>query len=181
MTGLDLKNDALIEVAALVTDSELNILGDGVDVVIKPDDAALDKMNDFVRDMHTRSGLLDELPRGKTMAEAEDQVLEYIEKWVPDPRKAPLGGNSVGTDRMFLVRDMPNRRRSPALPGHRRQHHQGTLASLVSRERTSRHRRSIGGHRALGRHQGLHRRTAVLPRRPCSSRRPDPTRRRARR
>ncbi|MFW0774997.1 oligoribonuclease [Paenarthrobacter nitroguajacolicus] len=108
MTGLDLKNDALIEVAALVTDSELNILGDGVDVVIKPDDAALEQMNDFVRDMHTRSKLLDELPHGKTMAEAEAQVLEYIEKWVPDPRKAPLGGNSVGTDRMFLARDMPN-------------------------------------------------------------------------
>ena len=108
MTGLDLVNDALIEVAALVTDSELNILGDGVDVVIKPEDAALEQMNDFVRDMHTRSKLLDELPHGKTMAEAEAIVLEYIEKWVPDPKKAPLGGNSVGTDRMFLARDMPN-------------------------------------------------------------------------
>lgn len=107
MTGLDIKNDALIEVAALVTDSELNILGDGVDVVIKPDDAALAQMNDFVRDMHTRSGLLKELPHGKTMEEAEAAVMEYIEKWVPDPRKAPLGGNSVGTDRVFLSRDMP--------------------------------------------------------------------------
>ncbi|GAB3566540.1 oligoribonuclease [Arthrobacter alkaliphilus] len=108
MTGLDLVNDALIEVAALVTDSELNILGEGVDVVIKPEDAALEQMNDFVRDMHTRSKLLDELPHGKTMAEAEAMVMEYIEKWVPDPKKAPLGGNSVGTDRMFLARDMPN-------------------------------------------------------------------------
>lgn len=107
MTGLDPKNDALIEVAALVTDSELNILGDGVDVVIRPDDAALAQMNDFVRDMHTRSGLLDELPHGKTMAEAEAALMEYIAKWVPDPRKAPLGGNSVGTDRVFLARDMP--------------------------------------------------------------------------
>lgn len=107
MTGLDIKNDALIEVAALVTDSELNVLGEGVDVVIKPDEAALAQMNDFVRDMHTRSGLLKELPYGKTMAEAEAAVLEYIEKWVPDPRKAPLGGNSVGTDRVFLSRDMP--------------------------------------------------------------------------
>ena len=71
MTGLDIKNDALIEVAALVTDSELNILGDGVDVVIKPEDAALAQMNDFVRDMHTRSGLLKELPHGKSMAEAD--------------------------------------------------------------------------------------------------------------
>jgi oligoribonuclease len=107
MTGLDIKNDALIEVAALVTDSELNILGDGVDVVIRPDDAALAQMNDFVRDMHTRSGLLEELPHGKTMAEAEAVIMEYIAKWVPDPRKAPLGGNSVGTDRVFLARDMP--------------------------------------------------------------------------
>ena len=107
MTGLDIKNDALIEVAALVTDSELNILGDGVDVVIKPDDAAVAQMNDFVRDMHTKSGLLKELPAGKTMAEAEAAVMEYIAEWVPDPRKAPLGGNSVGTDRVFLSRDMP--------------------------------------------------------------------------
>ncbi|BAS17703.1 oligoribonuclease [Arthrobacter sp. Hiyo8] len=105
MTGLDLVNDALIEVAALVTDSELNILGDGVDVVIKPEDAALEQMNDFVRDMHTRSKLLDELPHGKTMAEAEAIVLEYIEKWVPDPKKArwvatqsePTGCSSHGT------------------------------------------------------------------------------------
>jgi oligoribonuclease len=108
MTGLDSVNDALIEVAALVTDSELNILGDGVDVVIKPDDAALAQMNDFVRDMHTRSGLLNERPAGKTMAEAEALVLDYIRKWVPDPRKAPLAGNSVGTDRVFLARDMPS-------------------------------------------------------------------------
>jgi oligoribonuclease len=107
MTGLDPINDALIEVAALVTDSELNILGEGVDVVIKPSDSALAQMNDFVRDMHTRSGLLDELPQGKTMAEAESAVLDYIRKWVPDVRKAPLGGKSVGTDRVFLARDMP--------------------------------------------------------------------------
>jgi oligoribonuclease len=76
-------------------------------VVIKPDDAAVAQMNDFVRDMHTKSGLLKELPYGKTMAEAEAAVMEYISKWVPDPRKAPLGGNSVGTDRVFLSRDMP--------------------------------------------------------------------------
>lgn len=107
MTGLDTENDALIEVAALVTDSELNILGDGVDVVIKPDDAALAQMSDFVRDMHTTSGLLKELPNGKTMAEAQEAVLAYITQWVPNPGKAPLGGNSVGTDRVFLVRDMP--------------------------------------------------------------------------
>jgi len=107
MTGLDINADALIEVAVLVTDSELNILGDGVDVVIKPDDAALEQMGDFVRQMHTTSKLLDELPGGMTLAEAEAEVIEYITKWVPEPKKAQLAGNSVGTDRMFLARDMP--------------------------------------------------------------------------
>lgn len=107
MTGLDISADALIEVAVLVTDSELNILGDGVDVVIKPDDAALEQMGDFVRQMHTTSKLLDELPGGMTLAEAEAEVIEYITQWVPEPKKAQLAGNSVGTDRMFLARDMP--------------------------------------------------------------------------
>lgn len=107
MTGLDILSDALIEVAVLVTDSELNILGDGVDVVIKPDDAALAQMGDFVRNMHTTSKLLDELPGGMSMAEAEAQVIEYITAWVPEPNKAQLAGNSVGTDKAFLARDMP--------------------------------------------------------------------------
>ena len=107
MTGLDISADALIEVAVLVTDSELNILGDGVDVVIKPEDAALEQTGDFVRQMHTMSKLLDELPGGMTLAEAEAEVIEYITKWVPEPKKAQLAGNSVGTDRMFLARDMP--------------------------------------------------------------------------
>lgn len=107
MTGLDPLADALIEVAVLVTDANLNILGDGVDVVIKPEPGALDRMGDFVRQMHTASKLLDELPHGITMAEAEQQVLEYITKWVPVPNKAQLAGNSVGTDRIFLARDMP--------------------------------------------------------------------------
>lgn len=107
MTGLDISADALIEVAVLVTDSELNVLGDGVDVVIKPDEAALEQMGDFVRQMHTTSKLLDELPHGMTLAEAEAEVIEYITKWVPEPKKAQLAGNSVGTDRMFLARDMP--------------------------------------------------------------------------
>ena len=107
MTGLSLADDALIEVAVLVTDDQLNVLGDGVDVVIRPDDAALKQMNDFVRNMHVESGLLEELPSGISMAEAQQQVLDYIRKWVPEPGKAPLAGNSVGTDRTFLVRDMP--------------------------------------------------------------------------
>ncbi|OMH29657.1 oligoribonuclease [Tersicoccus phoenicis] len=107
MTGLDPVADALIEVAVLVTDSDLNILGDGIDVVIKPPAAALEAMGDFVRQMHTDSGLLNELDAGVSLAEAERQVLDYLRAWVPGPKKAPLGGNSVGTDRVFLVRDMP--------------------------------------------------------------------------
>ena len=107
MTGLDLENDALIEVAALVTDFELNQLGDGVDVVIKPEPAALEQMCDFVRDMHTRSGLLAELDEGVSMEEAQALVLEYVMQHAPEAGKAPLGGNTVSTDRGFLERDMP--------------------------------------------------------------------------
>ena len=107
MTGLSLTNDALIEVAALVTDYELNQLGDGIDLVIKPPSEAVEQMDDFVRDMHTSSGLLEELSTGITMAEAEAQVLAYVREWAPEAAKAPLGGNTVGTDRGFLARDMP--------------------------------------------------------------------------
>ena len=107
MTGLDLANDALIEVAALVTDSELNVLGEGVDVLVRPSEEALAQMGDFVREMHTKSGLLDELANGLQMREAEELVLEYVRTHAPTARKAPLAGNTVGTDRMFLARDMP--------------------------------------------------------------------------
>ena len=107
MTGLSLTDDALIEVAALVTDFELNQLGDGVDVVIAPSRAAVEQMDPFVREMHTRSGLLAALDSGTTMAQAQQQVLGYVREWVPEPRKAPLGGNTVATDRGFLTRDMP--------------------------------------------------------------------------
>jgi oligoribonuclease len=107
MTGLNLTTDALIEVAALMTDYELNQLGDGIDLVIKPAAEALEQMDDFVRDMHTSSGLLEELATGITMADAEQQVLAYIRQWAPEASKAPLGGNTVGTDRGFLARDMP--------------------------------------------------------------------------
>ncbi|KUL51737.1 oligoribonuclease [Streptomyces sp. NRRL F-4489] len=107
MTGLSLASDALIEVAALVTDSELNVLGDGVDVVIRPPAEALTTMPEVVRQMHTASGLLAELDTGTTLEAAEAQVLEYIRQHVPEPGKAPLCGNSVGTDRGFLLRDMP--------------------------------------------------------------------------
>ena len=107
MTGLDLVNDALIEVAVLVTDSDLNLLGEGVDVVIRPPQKAVDHMPDIVRTMHTSSGLLDELDAGVTLEAAEKAVMAYITQFVPDARKAPLAGNSVGTDRGFLARDMP--------------------------------------------------------------------------
>jgi len=107
MTGLDLTSDALVEIAALVTDSELTILGDGIDVVIRPPQAALEQMADVVRQMHTHSGLLTELAGGTTLPEAEQIVLDYIKAWVPDAGKVPLAGNSVATDRGFLARDMP--------------------------------------------------------------------------
>jgi oligoribonuclease len=107
MTGLSLTDDALIEVAALVTDSELNVLGEGVDIVIRPPEAALESMPEVVRAMHTASGLLSELPDGVTMEEAERRVLDYVREHVPEPGKSPLCGNSIGTDRGFLARDMP--------------------------------------------------------------------------
>ncbi|MBB6626770.1 oligoribonuclease [Nocardioides sp. KIGAM211] len=107
MTGLDLGADALIEVAALVTDFDLNVLGDGIDIIIKPAPEALDQMNDFVRDMHEKSGLLEELDAGLTMGEAEEQVLAYIKEHCPDGSRPPLAGNTVATDRSFLARDMP--------------------------------------------------------------------------
>jgi oligoribonuclease len=108
MTGLDLGKDKLIEVAALVTDPELKVLGDGIDLVIHADDAALDAMPEIVRDMHAKSGLTEEVRRSPiTMAEAQEIVLAYIKEFVPNPRTAPLCGNSIATDRGFLARDMP--------------------------------------------------------------------------
>ena len=107
MTGLDLARDALIEIACLVTDGDLNLLDDGIDEVIKPPPEALDQMADVVRGMHTASGLLDVLEAGITLAEAQDRVLDYVRGHVNEPRKAPLCGNSIATDRSFLARDMP--------------------------------------------------------------------------
>ena len=107
MTGLELGRDALVEVAVLVTDSDLNILGDGIDVVIKPPPEALDGMPDVVREMHTSSGLLEELDKGTTLLDAQERVLAYVKEHVPTARKAPLAGNSVYVDRGFLNRDMP--------------------------------------------------------------------------
>src|SRR3954451_6919031 len=107
MTGLDLGSDLLIEVAALVTDGELNVLGDGVDVVIGASKEDLSRMPDVVRDMHASSGLTDEVIASTvTVKEAEQQVLAYVKEWVPEAKKAPLCGNSIATDRGFLTRDM---------------------------------------------------------------------------
>ncbi len=107
MTGLDIVADALIEVAALVTDFDLNVIGEGIDVIVKPPPAALDQMIDFVRTMHETSGLLVELENGLEMADAEQQVLDYIKEHCPDGSRPPLAGNTVATDRSFLARDMP--------------------------------------------------------------------------
>ncbi len=106
MTGLDLGADALIEVAALVTDFDLNVLGEGVDIIIKPPAEAMEQMIPFVREMHEKSGLLVELEQGVSLAEAEERVLAHIKEHCPDGSRPPLAGNTVATDRAFLARDM---------------------------------------------------------------------------
>ncbi|MDX6324274.1 MAG: oligoribonuclease [Nocardioidaceae bacterium] len=107
MTGLDPIKDELIEVAALVTDFELNVLGDGLDLVIKPSTEALGQMDAFVHEMHTSSGLLEELEAGVSIAEAEERLMAYLTEHCPEGSRPPLAGNTVGTDRVFLARDMP--------------------------------------------------------------------------
>jgi oligoribonuclease len=108
MTGLDLRRDALIEIAVLVTDSELRVLDEGVDIVITAPDELLDGMQPVVRDMHAHSGLTEAVRASTTtVAEAEQQVLDYLRKHVPEARTVPLCGNSIATDRAFLARDMP--------------------------------------------------------------------------
>ena len=162
MTGLDLGADALIEVAALVTDFDLNVLGDGIDVIIKPPPEALDQMIDFVRTMHEKSGLLDELDGGTTLAEAEEQVLAYIKEHCPDGSRPPLAGNTVATDRAFLARDMPDARVVPALPDRRRLLDQGALAALVPARLLPGPGQARQPPRAR-RHPGEHRGAALLP------------------
>lgn len=107
MTGLDPQVDELVEIAVVITDFELEVLDEGMQVVIKPSDEALAQMNDFVRNMHATSGLDLEIPNGVSLAEAELQVLAYVQRFVPLERSAPIGGNTIGTDRMFLARYMP--------------------------------------------------------------------------
>ncbi|WP_396278507.1 oligoribonuclease [Glutamicibacter creatinolyticus] len=149
MTGLNLETDALIEVAVLITDAELNVLDEGISVVIKPDEAALEQMDDFVRDMHIASGLLPELADGMGMDEAQKLVLEYITARVPEPKKALLGGNSVGMDKNFLARDMP----AVIDHLHYRVIDVSTIKELARRWYTKAHYNApvkTGNHRALG-------------------------------
>ncbi|MCU1513240.1 MAG: oligoribonuclease [Microbacteriaceae bacterium] len=107
MTGLDVAIDELVEVAVVITDFDLNLIDPGFDIVIKPDKAALENMNDFVRNMHTESGLIELIPDGVSLADAEYAVIEYILKFVPNEQQAPLAGNTIGTDRTFLAKYMP--------------------------------------------------------------------------
>jgi oligoribonuclease len=108
MTGLNPEIDCLVEVAVVITNSELEILDVGLDIVIKPRAESWAQMNDFVRQMHTQSGLVKDVEDGVDLAEAEMLILDYIKKFVPNEKEAPLAGNSIGTDRMFLNRYMPN-------------------------------------------------------------------------
>jgi oligoribonuclease len=107
MTGLSLESDVLVEIAVLVTDSELNLIGEGVDVVIKATPEQLGGMNEYVTQMHTDSGLITEIPDGITVEAAEDAILAYLESTGTTPGKSPLAGNSVSVDRNFITRDMP--------------------------------------------------------------------------
>jgi oligoribonuclease len=108
MTGLNPEIDCLVEVAVVITNTELEILDAGLDLVIKPRAESWSQMNDFVRQMHTQSGLVDDIENGIELEEAEQLILDYIKKFVPNEKEAPLAGNSIGTDRMFLNRYMPN-------------------------------------------------------------------------
>ena len=107
MTGLNPEADCLVEVAVVITNSELEILDAGLDVVIKPRPDSWQNMNDFVRNMHTESGLINEVETGLELEAAEQVILDYIKKFVPNAKEAPLAGNTIGTDRMFLNKYMP--------------------------------------------------------------------------
>jgi oligoribonuclease len=107
MTGLDLEKDVLVEIAVLVTDSELNLIGEGIDLVIAATPEQLAGMNEFVTQMHTNSGLITEIPSGISVTAAEDQIIKYLESASTVAGKSPLAGNSVSVDRSFIARDMP--------------------------------------------------------------------------
>ena len=107
MTGLDIEKDEICEIAVIVTDDQLKPVDEGIQVVIKPSAAAMANMGDFVRQMHTDSGLLSELESGVSIESAQEQVLAYLGKFITEPKTTPLAGNSIGTDRMFIIRQMP--------------------------------------------------------------------------
>lgn len=107
MTGLDIEKDEICEIAVIVTDGDLKPVDDGIQIVIKPSEAAMSNMGEFVTQMHTDSGLLKEIPNGNSAEAAEILVLEYLKKYISEPKTAPLAGNSIGTDRMFLIKYMP--------------------------------------------------------------------------
>jgi oligoribonuclease len=107
MTGLDLEKDVLVEIAVLVTDSELNVIGEGIDLVIAATPEQLAGMNEFVTQMHTNSGLITEIPNGISVSAAEDAIIKYLESASTVAGKSPLAGNSVSVDRSFIARDMP--------------------------------------------------------------------------
>ena len=107
MTGLDIQNDALVEIAVLVTDAQLNVLGTGVDLVIKCEQNKLDSMAEVVKNMHTNSGLIKEIPNGTSLEKADEAIITYLKKYAPVEGKSPLAGNSVYVDRAFIARDLP--------------------------------------------------------------------------
>ena len=107
MTGLNPEVDCLVEIAVVITDSELNILDEGIDIVIKPTAEGLANMNEFVTNMHTESGLINEFDGGVSLANATSMVLDYVKRFVPEAKSSPLCGNTIGTDRMFIARYMP--------------------------------------------------------------------------
>ncbi len=107
MTGLNPETECLVEIAAVITDFDLNVLDEGIDLVIKPREGTVEAMGDYVRNMHTESGLINEFASGIDLADAEAQVLEYIKKYIPNAKTAPLAGNTIGTDRMFISKYMP--------------------------------------------------------------------------
>ncbi|TLP79569.1 oligoribonuclease [Nesterenkonia sphaerica] len=149
MTGLSPEKDVLIEVAALVTDAELEVLGEGVEAVIRPEPEALAGMEKVVRDMHTESGLLAELEDGVAVETAEKRVLEYVQQWVPEAGVAPLAGNSVHADRAFLRLEMPTLTQHL----HYRIVDVSTLKELASRwypEAKASAPKKTGNHRAMG-------------------------------
>jgi oligoribonuclease len=148
MTGLDPEKDCLVEIAVVITDIQLNVVDKGLDLVIKPRPESLAGMDDYVRNMHTTSGLINEFDNGLELKDAEAQVLDYIKKYVPTAKLSPLAGNTIGTDRMFISRYMPD------LDGHLhyRNIDVSTIKELAKRwfpKAYFQAPKKVGGHRAL--------------------------------